>query len=59
MDERDKELIDRGFAFVAKAVYIKAATETLMSAGDPEAIGWARGVLERLPGDKKAAPDAQ
>ena len=58
MDERDKELIDRGFAFVARATAVEAAVRALMS-GPERQQEWARMVLEGLPNNKKAAPDAQ
>ena len=48
MDERDRVLIDRGFAFVAKAIAAEAAVKALMS-GPERQREWARMVLEVLP----------
>ena len=48
MDERDRELIDRGFTFVARATAVEAAVRALMS-GPERQQEWARMVLEGLP----------
>lgn len=54
----DKELIDRGFAFVARSVYIEAATRALLNSksSDEGVREWARWVLEGLPAN---VPNAQ
>lgn len=47
MDARDRELIDRGFYYVAKTSYVEAAVRALMST-DHRQQDWARSVLRGL-----------
>lgn len=57
---QDEALIDRGFAYVARATVVQAAVMALQSAdSDGSKLAWARMVLGRLPEDEKTATEGQ
>ena len=55
MMQSSKELIDRGFAYLSRAVVVEQAVKALQHPDrhDPSTVTWAQWVLESLPENKK------